>query len=104
MDTDGVIMRVQGQVVAGKEFLPVVDVNYTPILIGSRLKATVATYNGVLHFKQVIIVVEDGYLRHCSIKGDGWCIPFFYDHERQVMVGANISRTFPVWCEVLPAT
>lgn len=104
MDTDGVVMRVQGQIVAGIEYLPVVDVNYRPILLGSRLRATVATYTGRLEFREVEVEVTDGYLPYCVIRGSGWCIPFFYDHERRVMVGANISATFPVWCELLPAT
>ena len=96
--------RVQGQIVAGIEFLPVVDVNYRPILLGSRLRATVATYTGHLEFIVVELEVIEGYLPHCVIGGSGWCVPFYYDHERRVMVGANISATFPVWCELLPAT
>ena len=96
--------RVQGQIVAGIEYLPVVDVCYRPILIGSRLRATVATYTGRLEFIEVVVTVEGGYLPHCVIRGEKWCIPFFYDHERRVMVGANVSPTFPVWCEVLPTT
>jgi hypothetical protein len=97
-------MRVQGQIVAGIEFLPVVDVNYRPILMGSRLRATVAVYTGRLEFREVTITVDTGHLPHCVLRGSGWCIPFFYDHERRVMVGANVSTTFPVWCELLPAT
>ena len=105
LNTDGAIMdRVQGQIVAGIGFLPVVDVNYRPICRGSILRATVATHKGHLEFWEVVVVVETGYLPHCAIQGDGWCIPFFYDHERQLMVGSHISPTFPVWCEVLPAS
>lgn len=96
--------RVHGQIVAGIEFLPVVDVNYQPILIGSHLRATVAIYTGRLEFRQVRIEVEVGHLPYCVIRGSGWCIPFLYDHERRVMVGAHVSRTFPVWCELLPAS
>lgn len=97
--------RVQGQLVAGVSYLPVVDVNYRPILIGSRLRANVAVYTGRLEFREVELTVERGYLPYCVLRGSGWCVPFFYDHERRVMVGANVSRTFPVFCEVLsPAT
>ena len=96
--------RLQGQLIAGIEFLPVVDVNYRPILRGSILRATVATHNGHLEFKVVEVAVDTGYLPHCVLRGDGWCIPFFYDAERRLMVGANLSQTFPVWCEVIPAT
>ncbi len=96
--------RVQGQIVAGIEYLPVVDVNYRPILMGSRLRATVATYTGRLEFQEVEVTVETGWLPYCVLRFDGFCIPFFYDHERRVMVGSNVSRTFPVWCELLPAT
>lgn len=95
---------MQGQIVAGIEHLPVVDVCYRPILLGSRLRATVATYNGRLDFIEVEVTVDQGYLPYCVLRGSGWCIPFFYDHERRVMVGANVSQTFPVWCELLPAT
>ena len=96
--------RVQGQVVAGKNYIPVVDVNYRPILIGSTLRANVAIYTGRLEFREVELTVEIGYLPYCVLRGDGWCIPFFYNHDRRVMVGANVSETFPVYCEVIPAT
>lgn len=96
--------RVQGQLVAGIRHLPVVDVSFRPIILGCRLKACVARYNGVLTFRDVELTVTDGYLPYCVIIGDGWCIPFYYNHEHQVMVGGLISRTFPVYCEVLPAT
>lgn len=96
--------RVQGQIVAGINYLPVVDVCFRPIILGCRLRACVAHYNGITVFQEVELTVTDGYLRYCGIQGDGWCIPFYYDHERQVMVGGRSSRTFPVYCEVLPAT
>lgn len=96
--------RVQNQVVAGIEYLPVVDANYRPILIGSRLRATVATYTGRLAFQTVELKVTSGYLPQCVIRGNGWCLPFFYDHKLQVMIGMYLSTTFPVWCELLPAT
>jgi hypothetical protein len=96
--------NVRGQIVAGIECLPVVDVCFRPITLGCRLRATVARYNGVLTFHDIEITVIDGYLRHCAMRGDDWCIPFYYDHARRVMVGGYASRTFPVYCEVLPAT
>ncbi len=95
------MQRVQGQIVAGIEFLPVVDVNFRPIILGCRLRANVAAYTGRLEFRVVEVTVETGCLPHCVLRGDGWCIPFFYDHERRVMVGANVSQTFPVFCEVV---
>lgn len=94
--------RVRGQVLAGIEYLPVVDVNFRPILLGSLLKASVCVYKGHPTFIDVELTVTDGYLPHCVLRGDGWAIPFYYNSEYRVMVGGIISRSFPVWCEVLP--
>jgi hypothetical protein len=94
--------RVRGQLLAGIGYFPVVDVNHKPIILGCTLEATVATYKGSLSFHRVTVVVTSGYLPQCVIRGEGWCIPFYYNHELRLMVGANVSETFPVWCEVLP--
>lgn len=94
--------RVPGQLVAGIDFLPVVDVCFRPILLGSVLRASVCVYTGHPTFIDVELTVTVGYLPYCVIRGEGWAIPFYYHSERRVMVGGMVSRTFPVWCEVLP--
>lgn len=93
--------RVQGQLLAGVDYVPVVDLYFRPVTIGCTLRASVATYKGHLAFQTVEVTVRGDYLPYCVIRGDGWCIPFYYDSVRRVMVGTNVSSTFPVWCEVL---
>jgi hypothetical protein len=95
------MQRIQGQITAGVSHIPVVDVNFTPIIIGCLLRATVAISARRLTFREVEVRVDLSYLPECVLRGDGWCIPFYYDHTRGVMVGANVSSTFPVWCEVI---
>lgn len=92
--------RIKNQVVAGIDYIPVVDANYQPITIGCTLKATVAVSKPVLHFEAVTIEVERAWLPECVLRGEGWCIPFYYDPERRLMVGKSNRPEFPVLCLV----
>lgn len=92
------MMRVQGQLIAGFDRLPVVDANLQPITYGCTILATVRLCkNGVTETKRLTLVVDETFLPFCALRYDDFCVSFHCHPELRVF-----------WCEdcivTVPAT